>query len=361
MYALKEFTKLIGASFAWAGAWAWKLTTAPFLLIWWFMKSFGLAVAATPGILWRLPVRGYRRLMRLRDWVLVKVEFLQAESQRWKTTFNILKSPYSALRALGFTPQMATSLLIAGTAVGGGVATAQVLAPPSFAAGDPGVYDAPNDAPVVYNESFNTLRISLGTTPVKEILISDVTAGTAFSNSALPSGSSTSIDVGGDASVGTWLLVGDLVFERNRCDTLTLKNISTHELTVSHNTSDGQSLSPAAGTIRNRSILGGHGMAQAMSTTGGLYDRIHISPPTSGTNGQVDSLILSNLFTKGGQCRLNRIKAGSVTISLNEVGGDSDLATKAFQVEDTVTASVITLDGNTEEEMAVPATQTMDN
>ena len=256
---------------------------------------------------------------------------------------------------------MATSLLIAGTAVGGGVATAQVLAPPSFAAGDPGVYDAPNDAPVVYNESFNTLRISLGTTPVKEILISDVTAGTAFSNSALPSGSSTSIDVGGDASVGTWLLVGDLVFERNRCDTLTLKNISTHELTVSHNTSDGQSLSPAAGTIRNRSILGGHGMAQAMSTTGGLYDRIHISPPTSGTNGQVDSLILSNLFTKGGQCRLNRIKAGSVTISLNEVGGDSDLATKAFQVEDTVTASVITLDGNTEEEMAVPATQTMDN
>ena len=299
--------------------------------------------------------------MRVRDWLLVKIEFLQAESKRWSTVFSLLKSPYSMLRSLGFTPQMATSLLIAGTAVGGGVATAQVLAPPSFAAGDPGVYDAPNDAPVVYNESFNTLRISLGTTPVKEIVISDVTAGTAFTDSALPTGASTSIDVGGDASVGTWLLVGDLVFERNRCDTLTMKNISTHELTISHNTSDGQSLSPAAGTIRNRSILGGHGMAQAMSTNGGLYDRIHISPPTSGTNGQVDSLVLSNLFTKGGQCRLNRIKAGSVTVSLNLIGGDSDLATKAFQIEDTVTASVITLDGNTEEEMAVPATQTMDN
>lgn len=360
MYALREFTKMTGNAFVWAGLWAWKLLTAPFRLVWWFVKSLGLAIAATPGILWRIPVRAYRRLMRVRDWLLVKIEFLQAESAKWKTTFNILKAPYSLLTKMGFSPQMATSLLIAGTAVGGGVATAQVLAPPSFAAGDPGVYDAPNDAPVVYNESFNTLRISLGTTPVKEILISDVTAGTAFTNSALPTGASTSIDVGGDASVGTWLLVGDLVFERNRCDTLTMKNISTHELTISHNTADGQSLSPAAGTIRNRSILGGHGMAK-MSTTGGLYDRIHISPPTSGTNGQVDSLILSNLFTKGGQCRLNRIKAGSVTISLNEVGGDSDLATKAFQVEDTVTASVITLDGNTEEEMAVPATQTMDN
>ena len=102
-------------------------------------------------------------------------------------------------------------------------------------------------------------------------------------------------------------------------------------------------------------------MAQAMSTNGGLYDRVLISPPTSGTNGQVDSLILSNLFTRGGECRLNRIKAGSITITLNEIGGDSSLVTKAFVVEDTVTASVITLDGNVEELMAVAGIQTMDN
>jgi len=361
MFALTQFVKLEIRAARWAGSMLWKLVTAPFLVLWWFAKSFGLAVAATPGILWQLPVRGYRRLMRARDWLLVKVEFLQAESAKWKTTFSILKSPYSLLRGLGFTPQMAASLLIAGTAVGSGVVAAEVMSPPSFAAGDPGVYDAPNDAPILYNESFNTLRVALGTTAVKEILISDVTAGTAFTGSALPSGATTTIDVGGDASVNTWLLVGELVFEQNRCDTLRLKNISTHELTISDNLSDGQSISPGAGTIRNRSILGGHGMAQAMSTNGGLYDRVHISPPTSGTNGQVDKLVLSNIYTKGGECRLNRIKAGSITIRLNEIGGDSNLATKALQVEDTVTASVITLDGNVEAAFAVAATQTMDN
>ena len=142
---------------------------------------------------------------------------------------------------------------------------------------------------------------------------------------------------------------------------MTIKHVSTHSLTITGNTSDGQSISAGAGTIRQRAVLGGHGMAQAMSTTGGLYDRIHITAPTASTNGQVQDLTISNVYSRGGECVLNRIKANSITISQNEIGGDSSLVTKAFQVEETVTASVLEIDGNVEELMAVAAVQTMDN
>lgn len=158
----------------------------------------------------------------------------------------------------------------------------------------------------------------------------------------------------------TWLHVGTFVFERNRCEVLTLSNIKTHTLNITSNASDGQSLSPSAGTIRDRSVLGGHGMAQDLSTQGGLYDRVVIEAPTSGVNGQIDTLTISNLYTKGGLCRLTRIKAGTVTIHLNVIGGDSDLSTKAFTVMDNVTASVINLSNNVEIVLAVPATQTID-
>jgi hypothetical protein len=193
------------------------------------------------------------------------------------------------------------------------------------------------------------------------VTISDVSVGTAFTGSTLPSGATTTIDVGGSGTTDTWLEVGTLVFERNRCETLTLSNIKAHTLNVTSNASDGQSLSPVAGTIRNRAVLGGHGMAQDMSTTGGLYDRIVIEAPTASVNGQIDTLTLTNIYTKGGLCRLTRIKAGTVTIHLNLTGGDSDLATKAFTINDDVTASVINLDGNVEVSMAVPATQTIDS
>ena len=360
MYALKVLFSTTAEAFAWAGLWAWKLLTAPFRLLWWFVQSLGLAIAATPGILWRIPVRAYRRLMRVRDWLLVKIEFLQAESAKWKTTFVIVKSPFTILTKMGFSPNMAASLLIGSTVVAGGAVTAQVMAPPSFAAGDPGQYDAPNDAPILYDEAFNTLKVSLGTTPVKLIEISSVTAGTGFLGSALPSGATTAIDVGGDASADTWLIVGNLEFTQNRCDTLVMKNITTHDLTISDNLADGQSItSTAAAGIRNRAVLGGHGMAQAMRTDSGLYDRIHITVPSA--TGSVDELILNNIWSVGGQCRLNRIKAGSITDSLNEIGGDNSLVTKAFKVEDTVKASVITLDSNMEQKMGTGAIQTMDD
>ena len=101
-------------------------------------------------------------------------------------------------------------------------------------------------------------------------------------------------------------------------------------------------------------------MAQDMSTQGGLYDRVVIEAPTAGVNGQIDTLTISNLYTKGGLCRIQRIKAGTVTLHLNLTGGDSDLATKALTVMDNVTASVINLSDNVEVSMAVPATQTID-
>ena len=125
----------------------------------------------------RSPGKSYNKVKIWRDWLLAKVEYLQSESAKWKATFNILKSPYSLLRTMGFSPQMAASFLIAGSAVGGGVVAAEVMAPPSFSAGDPGVYNAPIDAPIFFEEKFNTLRLDLGTTPVGLVEITDISLG----------------------------------------------------------------------------------------------------------------------------------------------------------------------------------------
>ena len=363
MTALIGMFKLFADSIRWAGLWAWRLITAPFLFLWWFVKSIGLAIAATPGVLWRLPIRGYRRLMRARDWLLAKVEYLQAESAKWKTTFNIMKSPYSGLRALGFTPQMAASLLIGASAVTSGVVVNEtLLSEPSFANGDPGQYDAPHDAPrIVAEEGYNTLRIDLGTVPVSEISISNVSIGNVYTNSALPSGATTTIDIGGNGTAGTYLEIGTLVFERNRCDTLTLTDVQAHTLTIEDNASDGQSIAPSAGTIRNRAVIGGHHQAETMGTQGGTYDRIWINAPTSTVNGKIDKLTISNAYTRGGACWLHRIKAGEVIIRLNEITMGDGLVLKDFVVETSVTASVITQNGNTEIILARASTVTADS
>ena len=383
MYALRQFTKLLWSAIAWAGIWVWKIAIAPFMLVYWgcLMVARGvravailvyrgarriiLTIKATPGALWRAPLRAYRRLAIARTWVMAKAEYLQGESAKWRALFRTVKAPYSFLRACGLNPQMATSLLIAGTAVGSGVVVNETLfSEPSFARGDSGIFYAPSDVPSFFSESYNTLRVDLGAVAVKSIEITDVSVGTAFTGSTLPSGETTAIDIGGNVlvapDVSTWLYVGEMVFEKNRCETLTLSDINVHTLNITDNASDGQSLSAGAGTMRNQAILGGHGMASAMSTTGGLYDRVLIQAPTSGVNGQIDSLVISNLYTKGGDCLLSRIKGGTLTIRLNEVGGDSSLTTKAFTVATTVTASVINMNGNVEVVMAVPSTQTID-
>jgi hypothetical protein len=92
-----------------------------------------------------------------------------------------------------------------------------------------------------------------------------------------------------------------------------------------------------------------------------MYDRIQISPPTSGTNGQVDELRISNAYTRGGACWLHRIKAGKISILENMIGEGDGLANKDFEIQNSVTASNITNTNNVEFVVALPATLAADS
>ena len=323
--------------------------------VWW--KN----IRAAPMGVVRSPIRAYRRITVWRNWILDKIEYLNAESARWKTAFNIAKSPYSLLRALGFSPQMAIGLLaLGGTAGGGVVVNETLLAEKSFANGDPGHYEAPVDLPYFTDDKQNTLRIDLGTTPVREITIENVSVGTAFTGSALPSGEQNVVQISGNTISGgtnTRLEIGTLIFEKSRCKKLTLTDIQAHTLIVIGNASDGQSISPSPGTSRMRAIGGGHHQASEMVTSGGTYDRIWIQAPTSGVNGKVGTLKLSNLLTKGGECVLSKMNVGTVRIELNEVGMGNGFATKEFAIATSVTAANMTISDNVEVTIAEPATQ----
>jgi len=283
------------------------------------------------------PLAFYRAMGRRRDWVSAKASYLQEESAKWKAAFAVAKMPYTALRACGLNPQAAAALLIAGSTAGAGVVVSEtVFSERSFSRGDSGTYSAPADVPVVYSDADNTLRIDLhGSTPVGEIVIENVTVGTAFTGSTLPSGQSNVIMVGGTAAssgfTATWLEVGHLIIDRWRCTTFSMSNIEVHQLNIRYNASDGQSISPVAGTPRARAIGGGN-RADSMITSGGTYDQIRIGAPTSGVNGKVDVLRLSNLLTKGGACILSRIKAGTIDVEYLEVGAGNGFATKEFVV-----------------------------
>jgi hypothetical protein len=94
-----------------------------------------------------------------------------------------------------------------------------------------------------------------------------------------------------------------------------------------------------------------------MITSDSYYDQLKITAATSGVNGKIDVLRLSNLYSKGGGCIIDRVKAGTVEITLNEIGGDSDLATKAFEIETSVIYKSFSNVDNVEVEMAAPAVQ----
>ena len=339
----------------------------------------GLAIhIRSIGKLWRgikaiprFPMATYRKLKDIRDWILVKVTYLNEESAKWRTTFNILKSPYSLLRAMGLSPQMAMGLLFAGSTAGGGIVINEtLLAERNFTAGDSGIYAAPNNVPSSSleetmkwrekNKEDNTLRIVLAATPVSEIRIENVTIGTAFTGSALPSGKTEAVLIEGtDVSGGTStrLLIGTLIFEKSRCKSLTFADINAHTINIIGNASDGQSINQTAGTSRMRAVGGGHHQAEAMVTSGGTYDRIWIDAPTSAVNGKIDKLILSNLFTKGGTCVLQQMDIGTLTIRLNEVGDGNGFATKEFVIATTVTASNWNVIDNVEVTVSEPTTQ----
>ena len=289
------------------------------------------------------------------------MEYLQSESQKWKALFTTLKAPYSLLRAMGFSPQFATSILAAGSIAGGGVAVAEVMEPPSFERGDSGVYAAPSINPVFYEEKYNTLLLELNTTPVGLIEITDTTLGSAFPDSALPQGATDVIVIGGKAATSdpvfaeTFLEVGHLIIDRWRCETLILSNIEAHELIIHGVVADGVSIAASAGTPRARGINGGN-RASDMVTTSSYYDRLVVqASAASGVNGKVDVLRLSNLYSKGGGCVVDRVKAGIVEVTLSEIGGDEDLSTKAFQVLGSVIYHSFQNTSNYEVEMTVPA------
>ena len=328
-------------------------------------------IKATPRACLNAPVNTYRKLRAGRDWLFDKIEYLNSESKKWKMAFNIAKSPYSLLRAMGFSPQMALGLITIGGSVGGGVVVNEtLLAERNFTAGDAGIYAAPNNIPDTTleetmqwreeNKEDNTLRIVLAATPVSEIRIENVSVGTAYTGSALPSGKTETILIEGtDVSGGTAtrLLVGELLFEKSRCKSLTFADINAHTINIIGNASDGQSINQTAGTARMRAVGGGHHQAEAMVTSGGTYDRIWIDAPTSAVNGKIDKLILSNLFTKGGTCVLQQMDIGTLTIRLNEVGDGNGFATKEFVIATTVTAANWNVSDNVEVTVAEPTTQ----
>ena len=329
------------------------------------------AIKASPKAILNFPVKTYRKLRAIRDWIFTKITYLNEESAKWKMAFNIAKSPYSLLRALGFSPQMALGLLTVSSTVGGGIVVNEtLLAERNFTAGDAGIYAAPHNIPSQTLESSmmfrkenkqdNTLRIILAATPVSEIRIENVTIGTAFTGSALPSGKTEAVLIEGtDVSGGTAtrLLIGELIFEKSRCKSLTFSDINAHTINIIGNASDGQSINQTAGTARMRAIGGGHHQAEAMVTSGGTYDRIWLDAPTSAVNGKIDKLILSNLFTKGGTCVLQQMDIGTLTIRLNEVGDGNGFATKEFTIASTVTAANWNVIDNVETTIAEPTTQ----
>ena len=341
-------------------------------------------IIATPGAIWRTPMRMYRRLTVWRNWLLEKVEYLQAESAKWKTTFNILKSPYSFLRMMGLSPQMAVGLLAVGSTAGTGVIVNEtVLAARPVKNGDAGVYAAPLDTPSAAleemlafrkdNKNDNTLRIVLGVVPVREVRIENVSVGTVFQGSSIPSSAhtsasgtaatSTAVLIGGTVIGGgtsTYLEIGEMLLEKSRCSQLYFDNTTAHTIRVIGNASDGQSINQTPGTSRMRAIGGGHHQAEAMVTSGGSYDRIHIDAPTTAVNGKIGSLILSNLYTEGGACVFDRMKIGTLTIELNEVGIGDGFGTKEFKIHQSVTAANWNVSDNVEVTIGTP-TETLTN
>ncbi len=195
------------ANFAWTISGSIGLIVLGFVIHVGNFSAWWRGFKAAPMAVVRSPIRAYQRITIWRNWLLAKIEYANNESQKWKTTFKILMSPYSLLRALGFSPQMAIGLLAVGSTAGAGVAVNEtILAERSFTNGDSGIYAAPAQHPDPTLEQTmawrqensglgrndNTLRIVLGTTPVREIRIENVSVGTVYSGSAIPSSAHTS-------------------------------------------------------------------------------------------------------------------------------------------------------------------------
>ena len=307
-----------------------------------------------------LSIQAYKKGLIIRDYVMAKVDYLDAESKKWHRFFQVLTSPYNLLLKLGFSPQMAMSFLAVGSTVGTGVVVNEtILAERSFSNRDAGVYLAPSEIPnSELEEQFkeeittNTLRVLLNDTPVETIDISNVNIGTSYASngqpSALPSGKTEAILIDGN---NTRIEIGKLVFSRNSCTTLVMTNINANKITIKDNQADGLSVyQTASSTIPNLRVSGGYFMSDLLQTEGGLYDRLHISPLDSMTSSKtyVNELNLTNIVSSGGSCTLYKLDVGEIEITFNRIGGDNSLVSKALSVSSTVTSANWTVDGNVE-------------
>jgi hypothetical protein len=350
----------------------------------WCLRMVWAGICAQGRLLRASPFAFYRAMARRRDWLFAKIEYIHSESSKWRAMWTALKAPYSFLRMMGLSPQMAVGLLAVGSTAGTGVIVNEtVLQDRSFRNGDAGVYAAPVDTPSAAleemlafrkdNKNDNTLRIVLGVIPVREIKIENVSVGTVYTGGSIPSSAhtsaggtaatSTAVLIGGTVISGgtsTYLEIGEMLLEKSRCSYLYFDNTTAHTIHVIGNASDGQSINQTPGTARMRAIGGGHHQAEALSTSGGSYDRIHIDAPTTATNGKIGKLTLSNLYTEGGACVFDRLKIGTLTISLNEVGISNGFGTKEFKIHQSVTAANWNVSDNVEVTIGTP-TETLTN
>lgn len=313
-----------------------------------------------PMAIVRSPITLYQDVRNFRDWLFAKIEYLNGESAKWRRFFTVMKSPYSMLRAFGLNPQMAVGLLVAGGTATTAVAVNEIVVERSFANGSPGIYAAPSEFPSEDlekryawrkdNPDDNTLRIVLGSTPVEHINISNVSIGTAYTGSALPSGKAEAILIEGKAGTTARLEIGELIFDRNTCKTLTLSDINAHKIVIKDNIADGLSIAQTlTSTLRNLRVSGGNFMADELKTEGGTYDRIWLDTgDLSDGKAKINKLNLSNIVSTGGSCIIRQADIGELTIQYSQVGHDQNFATKELTISSTVKAANWDVTGNYE-------------
>ena len=331
------------------------------------LKALYEGIKASPRALLYSPITIYRELVDFRDWLFEKIEYLNGESAKWRRFFTVMKSPYS-LRSFGLSPQLAVTLLVGAGATGTAVGVAEVIQERSFANGDAGIYAAPSEFPDEElekemawrkdNPQDNTLRIVLGATPVELISISDVSIGTAYTGSALPSGKAEAILIEGKSGQDARLEIGELLIDRVTCRSLTISDVNSYKTVIQHNISDGHSIAQTIGNQRDLRISGGNRMAKELTTFGGTYDRLWLDTGSlTSTNAKINKLILSNIVSKGGTCLIRKANIGILTIQYGNFGHDQNFATKEFTIQSSTLASIWQVNNNQEVLLTEPATE----
>lgn len=322
------------------------------------LRAIGRGIRLGVRSILRSPIGAYRKLITGRDWLLAKIEYLQSESQKWATLFNIVRSPYKLLLGLGFSPAQAAAVLMASTAVGGGVVVNEtILSERSFSNADSGRYAAPHDVPVYWAEGFNTLLVSLSTTSVDKIGVASTSLGTIYTGSAIPSPATTVVDIGGSVAANSWIEAGKVTLDGLRCRQLLVQNVAAHTLNIKNNTADGISIAPSPGSgasNRPRNIIAGNHGSDEMLSRGGTFDRFVIESLTTNSTAYVSEIHLEDILTRGATCRIQRMRVGELNIINSIIGNGDGLAAKDLLIATSVTAQVVNVEQNTEVLTAEP-------